>query len=238
MIRSFDFAMPPLILIPGLLCNQTLWSSQIEGLNGHAAITVADITQQLSISEMAADVLRTAPDHFSLAGFSVGSQVALEIMHLSGERVDKLALLSATHGGLPPGVAIAIRQAVTTLEQGGFDQYLEQAYPTYVAPARAADPELKRLFVDMAHTVGVQAGLRQMRALLAIADPFTSLNDIRRPTVIVGGRGDRRITPAAHQALAQEIPGSELIIINDAGHFTPIEQPDRVTAVLRQWLTN
>lgn len=229
--------MPTLILIPGLLCDETLWSSQVEGLGSYAAISVADITEQLTISEMAGQILETAPDHFSLAGFSLGSQVALEIMRLSGERVDRLALLSATHGGLPPAVASAIRQAVTALERGGFEQYLEDAYPTYVAPRRAEDAALRGVFVNMARKVGVQAGLRQMRALLAMTKPFTHLGQISCPTLIVGGRDDCRIKPADHQRLAQEIPGSELEIIDDAGHFTPIEQPSRVTTVLRHWLT-
>lgn len=229
--------MPTLILIPGLLCDQTLWRSQTEGLKTAAGISVADITKRSTITEMAKGILETAPAHFSLAGFSLGSQVALEIMRLSGERVDRLALLSATHGGLPPDVASAIRHAVAALEQGGFDQYLEDSYLTYVAPRRAEDAELKSVFVSMARTVGVEAGLRQMRALLAITKPFTHLGKISCPTLIVGGRDDCRIKPADHQRLAQEIPGSQLEIIDDAGHFTPIEQPSRVTTVLRHWLT-
>ena len=209
-VDQSDFAMPALILIPGLLCDQTLWSSQIEALRSHADITVADITEQSTRSEMAVEVLESSPEHFSLAGFSLGSQVAVET---------------------------SILHAVAVLEQGGFEQYLEEVYPTYVAPCRAEDAELKRVFAMMARTVGVQAGLRQMRALLAIENPFTNLNQISCPTVIVGGREDRRIPPTEHQALAQEISGSELVIIDDAGHFTPLEQPGRVTAVLRHWLT-
>jgi pimeloyl-ACP methyl ester carboxylesterase len=203
---------------------------------GHAEITVPDITRQLTISEMAAAILEVAPEHFSLAGFSLGSQVALEIMRISKERVDRLPLLSATHGGLLPPVETAIREAVATIEQGGFDQYLENAYPTYVARSRAEDPVLKRAFVNMAKAVGQDAGLRQMRALLTITAPFRNLDQIRCPTVLMGGRDDRRTTPAAHEALAQQIPGSELVVIENAAHFTPLEQPGVVTGVLRRWM--
>ena len=230
-------SMPTLILIPGLLCDQRLWSHQIGALAEIAEIKVADITTQSSLSEMAADILRSAPPRFSLAGFSLGSQVALEIMRVGGERVDRLALLSATHGGLPSAVANAVRNAVAALEQGRFDGYLEAAYPTYVALRRALDAKLKSTFIKMAHTVGVQAGLRQMKTLLAITKPFAGLERISCQTVIVGGREDRRISPADHQRLAEEIPRSKLAIIEDAGHFTPLEQPEKVTTVLRHWLS-
>lgn len=82
--------MPDLILIPGLLCDQMLWAAQIEGLQTHADIKVAEITEQLTIPEMAAGWL-TPLSIFCLAGFSLGSQVALEIMLRCKDRVDRLA---------------------------------------------------------------------------------------------------------------------------------------------------
>jgi pimeloyl-ACP methyl ester carboxylesterase len=49
------------------------------------------------------------------------------------------------------------------------------------------------------------------------------------------------MTTAPHrqpnEALANEIPGSELVLIDDAAHFTPLEQPSTVTEVLERWIT-
>jgi pimeloyl-ACP methyl ester carboxylesterase len=90
--------------------------------------------------------------------------------------------------------------------------------------------------MDMAHAVGRDAGLRQMRALLEIASPFEHLNEISCPTVVIGGREDRRTTPGAHEVLAKEIPGSTLVMVDDAAHFTPLEQPSVITAVLQRWI--
>jgi pimeloyl-ACP methyl ester carboxylesterase len=228
---------PMLILIPGLLCDRRLWSSQIEALNDYADITVADITWQSTISEMATGVLASAPERFSLAGFSLGGQVALEILRIAKERVERIALLSATRGGLLPETETAIRRAVAKIESGGFDEYLEEAYPSYFAAPMAYDAECKRIFVEMAHSVGERSGLQQMRALLAIAAPFRNLEQIECPTMIIGGREDRRTTPAAHQLLAREIPRSELILIDRAAHFAPLEKPFEVIRALKRWMT-
>jgi pimeloyl-ACP methyl ester carboxylesterase len=228
--------MDTLILIPGLLCNQTLWFGQMAGLSRNADVIVADVTKQETLAAMASSVLGAAPEGFSLAGFSLGSQVALEIMRTHGNRVERLALLSATHGGLLPPVETAIRHAVETIEQGGFDGYLEAAYPTYFSASRAEDPILKSTFMEMAHAVGQEVGLRQMRALLAIEAPFRNLDRIHCPTVVIGGGEDHRTTPAAHAALAHEIPGSELLILEGAAHFTPLEAADAVSAALVRWM--
>jgi pimeloyl-ACP methyl ester carboxylesterase len=229
--------MRSLVLIPGLLCDRRLWSEQIATLSECAEITVADITKHATIAEMGVAVREQCPRRFCLAGFSLGSQVALEIMRTCPERVERLALLSATHGGLLPMVEAAIRRAIEMVEREGLDCYLEQAYPSYVAPARTHDERLKRIFVEMGQRVGKDAGLRQMHALLSIKAPFGGLNQIGCPTLILGGREDRRTTPEAHRLLNEEIPGSQLVIVEGAGHFTPLEQPRAVAEALRTWMT-
>jgi pimeloyl-ACP methyl ester carboxylesterase len=228
--------MSSLILIPGLLCNQILWADQIAALSSIARITVPDLTSAETVSAMASSVLEAAPERFFVAGFSLGSWVALEIMGLAAERVERLALLSATRGGLTPVAASATRHAIQTISQGNFDAYVQAAYPSYFSPTRASDRSLQQRFTEMAYAVGPAAGLRQMRALLAIESAFPSLENIHCPTLIVGGREDGRTPPAAHEALAKEIPGSELVLIEDAAHFTPMEQPEQVNAALKHWL--
>jgi len=229
--------MPTLVLIPGLLCDRSLWNGQIATLQDYSEIIFADITQQSTISEMATAVLQNAPTQFSLAGFSLGGQVALEIMEVAKDRVERLALLSTTHGGLLPAAEASIRHAITMVETDGFDRYLDEAHSSYFAAYGADDAKLRHIFVTMAHAVGPRAGLRQMQALLAIRAPFTNLDQIDCPTVIIGGREDRRTTPEAHRQLALEIPRSKLRIIDGAAHFTPIEQPGKVAEILSSWIT-
>jgi pimeloyl-ACP methyl ester carboxylesterase len=228
--------MTSLVLVPGVLCDERLFAHQIANLSGHANISVADITGQSSVEEMARSVLAAAPTRFCLAGFSLGSQVALEIMQTAGERVERLGLLSATHGGLLPASAAAFEKALEPIEHGGFQDYLEDVFRRYFTERDAQSPELKRIFMDMAHSVGQETGLRQMRALLALRGPFRNLDRIHCRTFIIGGAEDHRTTFEAHQILSQEISGSELVRIENSAHFTTLEQPEAVTEVLRRWL--
>jgi pimeloyl-ACP methyl ester carboxylesterase len=228
--------MKKLVLIPGLLCNSRLWSAQIAALSAHADVYVPEIVGQTTIAQMASGILDSIRGRFSLAGFSLGSQVALQIMELAADRVDRLALLSATHGGLLPPVQEALRKAILTIEQGGFAAYLESAYPTYVTSSHAQDRDMRQSFMDMAHEVGPASGLLQMKALLDLEQPFRHLGRISCPTIVIGGSEDRRTTPAAHEILAREIPRASLLFIEHAAHFTPLEQPAQVTAALRRWM--
>ena len=62
----------PLVLLPGLLCDETLWAHQAETLADVADVRIADLTLDDSIAAMAARVLAGAPARFALAGLSMG----------------------------------------------------------------------------------------------------------------------------------------------------------------------
>jgi pimeloyl-ACP methyl ester carboxylesterase len=93
---------PTLILLPGLLCDRTVWEPQIAALSPRCTIQVADFWGLDSFDAMADRVLADAPPRFALAGHSMGGRVALEIMRKAPERVERLALLSTgVHPVLP-----------------------------------------------------------------------------------------------------------------------------------------
>lgn len=61
------------------------------------------------------------------------------------------------------------------------------------------------------------------------------LGEIRQPTLIFAGEYDRTCTPRAARDLHAGIPGSELVILPDAGHMTYVEQPGMYFAALRDF---
>ncbi|HEY9235010.1 MAG TPA: alpha/beta hydrolase, partial [Phenylobacterium sp.] len=71
---------PPLVLLPGLLCDDRLWREQVAGLRDVAEGLVADLTLDESVEAMAARVLAQAPERFALAALSMGGYVAFEIL--------------------------------------------------------------------------------------------------------------------------------------------------------------
>lgn len=225
-----------LLLIPGLLCNARLWASQTRSLADISCIDVPDLTEQESIPDMAEDILHRAPEQFALAGFSMGGCVALEIIARAPTRVSRLALLSTNAGGLLPPVRQHLMQAIAGIETDGLARYLAAAFPLYVAAQNAGDQALWRVFSDMAEDLGPAVGVRQMRALLNYSGFRGNLADIPCPTTLICGREDQRTPVAAHVAMSEHIPQSKVAIVERAGHFTPLEEPDEVGAFLREWI--
>ena len=72
-------------------------------------------------------------------------------------------------------------------------------------------------------------------ALTAELEPL--LGDITVPTLIIWGTEDTWIPADRADRLAAAIPGSEVQLINDAGHLVQEDQPAALTLAVHQWLT-
>jgi pimeloyl-ACP methyl ester carboxylesterase len=73
-------------------------------------------------------------------------------------------------------------------------------------------------------------------ALLEYPGFRDDLGRIACPTVLICGREDRRTPIEAHEGLVGLIPGAKLRVVERAGHFTLLEEPQAVTDALRDWL--
>ncbi len=58
------------------------------------------------------------------------------------------------------------------------------------------------------------------------------LGRISAPTVIVAGAGDRVVPAAAARGLADQIPGSELVLLERAGHLLPHRHAERLAEII------
>jgi len=95
-----------LILLPGFLCDQTVWKQQIEGLADLAdSVCMEWGPEHDSITGMAQAVLRSAPQRFALAGHSMGGRVAFQVYRLAPERVTKIAVFNTGADARPAGAA-------------------------------------------------------------------------------------------------------------------------------------
>ena len=97
---------PTLLLLPGLLCDATVWKDQVHALADQVDCHVPDYGSRDSITGMAGQVLANAPaERFLLAGHSTGGRVALELLRRAPHRVRRLALLDTGYQALASGAA-------------------------------------------------------------------------------------------------------------------------------------
>jgi len=100
-------------------------------------------------------------------------------------------------------------------------------------PARAADLRAWRERLIRANAIVMN---RAVEGVLTRQSALPLLPRIRCPTLVMVGEEDVATVPARSEELAAGIAGARLVRIPRAGHMSPIDAPEAVTAELRAFL--
>ena len=114
----------------------------------------------------------------------------------------------------------------------------DELKPNYLAAANRTDGALKELLIGMAVSLGADVFVRQSEALRARRDNRSALRGFAGPVFIACGAEDQLISPTRHRAMAEECRDATLHVIDGAGHMTPLEQPEALSAALGAWLAH
>ena len=91
---------------------------------------------------------------------------------------------------------------------------------------------LLRQYLRYAERKGFKA---QIEALSTRQESGTTLERIHKPALILGGNQDNLCPPEIQATMHQMIEGSELVMLDDCGHFSMLEKPQDVNDALRNW---
>jgi pimeloyl-ACP methyl ester carboxylesterase len=226
----------PLLLLPGLLCDETAWRHQVDALGDLADVRVVTYPDATTVAAMAERVLAVAPPSFALAGHSMGGRVAFEVWRAAPERVVGLAVMDTAAGPAGPAEEPARRQLVRIARERGMDALLGEWLPPMVHPDRLTDTTVMEPLSAMVRRHSPEQFAGQIEALLSRPDAHALLAGISVPTLVLCGREDSWRSVDEHRDLAARIPGARFVEVPRCGHMAPFERPEVVNACLRQWL--
>ena len=73
-------------------------------------------------------------------------------------------------------------------------------------------------------------------AMTGRTDTTESLSKINLPTLVICGSEDKLSPPHVMKEMADKISNSKFVLIENAGHMTPIENPQAVNRAIRDFL--
>ncbi len=234
-------SLPTLMLLPGLNCDAAVWAPQVAALQNQARCVVPAWGLRDSLTAMAEQALAEAPtERFALAGHSMGGRVALEVMRLAPQRVERLALLDTGTHPLAVGEAGAKEKAgrmalLKIAREQGMRTMAQEWAKGMVHPDRIGSPVFEEV-LDMFDRGSAAQYAAQIDALLNRLDAAPLLRTIQCPTLVLTGREDAWSGPTQHEAMAAAIAGAKLVIVEHSGHMTTMEQPQAVNQAMAEWL--
>ena len=223
-------------MVPGMMCDERIFSPQIEELSKNLEVTIADISSFSSVRELASDVLKKAPKSFSLLGHSMGGIVAMEIYSQEPNRIEKLILMDTNPKAELDEVKLKREPQIKDVREGKLLEVMrDEMKPNYLAESENKSSVLD-VCMDMALSLGPDVFINQSRALQKRADQLNTIQSINIPVLIMCGSEDKLCTVERHEMMHNMISDSELKIINNAGHMPTLEQPEETTEVINEWL--
>lgn len=221
----------PLVLISGLLSNEKLWKHQVESLRDRVPAIHVISPAQNTAEKMVEEILAVAPAKFALAGHSMGGWLCLEVMWRAPEKVQKLCLLNTTARDDSPEKRETRQQMIARANEGHFSDIVEQIATKFVF-----NLEVKQSVVQMFLEVGRETFINQQMAMLGRQECMSLLSKIDCPTLVIHAVEDRNFSLSEHEELVACIPKAELALVQKSGHMSPLENPEGVASLLKQWL--
>jgi pimeloyl-ACP methyl ester carboxylesterase len=223
-------------MVPGMMCDERIFSPQIEELSKNLEVTVADISSFPTVRELASDLLKKAPKSFSLLGHSMGGIVAMEIYSQEPNRIEKLILMDTNPKAELDEVKLKREPQIKDVREGKLLEVMrDEMKPNYLAESENKSSVLD-VCMDMALSLGPDVFINQSRALQKRSDQLNTIQSINIPVLIMCGSEDKLCTVERHEMMHNMISDSDLKIINNAGHMPTLEQPRETTEVLKEWL--
>ncbi|MCX5747867.1 MAG: alpha/beta hydrolase [Proteobacteria bacterium] len=223
---------------------------------GHGRTAAPRDPTRIRIEDLADDVASVLDDALVedvvLVGHSMGVQVALETYRRHRARVRGLVLVcgAPSHPLKTFRGSAQLEELLPTVQKwihrvpGVVNRLSRAVLPTRLAYEVATRLEIRRDLVEPADFMPYLEGMaridtRLFVGMLSAAGQHSAdalLPEITVPVLVIGAERDGFTPPERSRAMAEAIPGAELLEIADASHTAPIEHPDIVGARVLHFL--
>lgn len=179
-------------------------------------------------------------DPFVHAGVSVGGAVGLalavdRVLGAAGQDPRRVRGSAVICSGAKIGTAEGWAERADLVRRAGTSSMVEGSAQRWFAPGfldRA--PRTASALLTTLENADDESYARVCEAL-GRADLRADLPSLTVPVMVMGGRHDPVVDPESQQRLASAIPGSTLVIVEEASHLAPAECPVEVAELLASW---
>ena len=239
---------PWVTLSHSLGCNQHMWDDQMATLtqqykvlrfdtrgHGQSSAPEGDYTLEQMADDVKGlfDALGITRTHW--VGLSMGGMIG-QTFALKYPGVFQSLILADTTSRRPPNAEQMWGERVAAARADGMQGVLDSTLARwFTAPYRNTRKDVMARIGEQILSTPVD-GFSGACAAIAKVNTLDRLKEIQCPVFIIVGAEDHGTPPEMARAIHENLPGSELLIIESAAHLSNVEQDEVFTAALVQFL--
>lgn len=241
---------PPVVLLHPFPVHHEFWLPVAETLSSKYRLIMPDLRGHgesgvgegpAAMDKHAAD-LRAVMDDVDIGrapiiGVSIGGYLLFEFWRRFRGRVAALGLCNTKAPADNAETRAGRLQAAKDVFERGTELFFESMIPRVLAKStRDSRPDLVSGVMRMMKKMSPAGVAQVQRGMADRPDSVETLKTINVPTLLVTGDEDATTGVKEAELIRQHIAGSQMHVIQKAGHYSAWEQPDQFARILRQFL--
>ena len=227
-------------LIPGLMTDERLWSRIKPFLENDYELIHIPIPHTEDFDEII-DILdkqfsNDSEEKVNLLGFSLGGYIASYYAITYPNRVNRLLMVAATPGSSSEAEIERRKEKFTVIEKEGFRGLSYDKAKSLVEKKNKDDSELIKIIQDMFIDLGKERFITQLTSTFYRKDLFADLVNLDLPIWFYYSEDDRLLSPNALDRLLNNEHNMKLISRVGTSHNIPLEVPDLLSDVIKDWM--
>jgi pimeloyl-ACP methyl ester carboxylesterase len=240
----------PIIFVHGFPFDHFMWDEQVKELGGDYYCIRYDI-RGLGLSpagngqhtmEMFVDDLEKIIEELKLTkpilcGLSMGGYISLRAIERMQEKFSALILCDTKSAADDNEGKLKRAAAIKQINSGGFESFIDGFVLNCFGERFVKEKRSKYDIVVNRSKKNSPLGVKGcLQAMAGRTDTTESLFKLKIPTLVICGSEDKLSPPNVMKSMADQIPNSKLVLVDGAGHMTPIENPRMVTKSIKDFL--
>ena len=240
----------PILFVHGYPYDHTMWDYQVNELSKEYYCVTYDIrglgespesdgqyTLESFIDDLESLIDELHLEHPVLCGLSMGGYISLRAVERMENKFGAVILCDTKSMADDDQGKLKRAAGIKTINENGKEKFVEPFVKNCFAEKFIKENEQKYLEVLNRSKQNSAVGLKGcLLAMAARTDTTSYLPKILIPTLLICGEEDKLTPPDIMKQMADQIKNSKFVVIEEAGHMTPIEKPEMVTDQIKRFL--
>ncbi len=223
-------------LIPGFMCNESLWNRLIPLFDDSYEFIHLKIPQKENFDEIIEEIdKKIIEDSANILGFSLGGYIALHYALKYPKKIEKLMLVSSSFNSLKKDEIEKREAGLNFIKQFGFKTLSKKAVQVMLDKSNIENLKLIKQIQDMYNSLGEENLFSQMKSTLYREDLSNKLIRLNVNILFVYSIYDNLLDTNTIEKMVLKNKNFKSKTFESKSHMLTLEKPFELKEIIKKW---